>query len=414
MSSGAQLALTPADARAILLAAQELIEPPTGQPGKEAVLAAIRRMGALQIDAINVVARSQYLVLWSRLGQYDPRWLDDLLAEGRIFEYWAHAACFLPTEDFPLYRRRMLDTDGWRSHPVRWARAWLAENADAAAGMLAHIRERGPVRTSDFARTDGKAGGWWNWKVEKAALEALHSAGELMITRREGFQRVYDLRERVLPGWDEARTPDADAARREFVLRAVRSLGIARARWVDDYYRLAKKGVAALLERLADDGALIRARVTAWPETVYLHPDSLWSARAALAGTLQPRRTTFLSPFDPIIWDRTRARDLYDFAYQIEVYTPADRRQYGYFTLPILHRDTLVGRIDPKVERKEGRLLIRAAHLEPGVPLDEPLVAGLAGALRDLAAFLAVPAVVVERSDPPQLAPALRARLGAS
>ena len=405
--------LTLADVRAILLATQGLLAPPPDPAGKDDVLAAIRRMGALQIDSINVVARSQYLVLWSRLGCYEPRWLDELLAEGKLFEYWAHAACFLPIEDFPLYRRRMLDTAGWRSHAVRWAHGWLAENGDAAERMLAHIREHGAARTSDFERTDGQSGGWWNWKAEKAALEALHLVGELMIARREGFQRVYDLRERVLPGWDEAQTLTGDGAQREFVLRAVRSLGVARARWVDDYYRLAKKGVAALLERLADDGALIRARVAEWSETVYLHPDSLGQARAALAGKLRPQRTTFLSPFDPIIWDRARAQDLYGFTYQIEVYTPAAKRRYGYFTLPILHHDTLVGRIDPKVERKAGRLVIRAAHLEPGVPVDEPLVVGLADALRDLARFHEVAEIAVERSDSADLAPALRERLGA-
>ncbi len=406
--------LSVAEVRAILLAAQGLVAPPSAAPKKRDVLATIRRMGALQIDAINVVARSQYLVLWSRLGCYQATWLDELLAEKKLFEYWSHAACFLPIEDFPLFRRRMLDVAGWHSQPVRWSQGWLAENAAAADGMLAYIRDNGPVRTSDFERTDGKAGGWWNWKVEKAALEALHSAGEVMIARRDGFQRVYDLRERVLPGWDDARALPGDEAQREFVLRTVRSLGVARERWVSDYYRLAKKGLAASLERLADEGALIRARVGEWSETVYLHPDSLKSAKAALGGKLRPQRTTFLSPFDPIIWDRARSQDLYGFAYKIEVYTPADKRRYGYFTLPILHGDTLVGRIDPKVERKAGRLVIRAAHLEPDVALDEALVEGLVAALRDFARFHEVAEVVVERSDPEALAPALRARLGAA
>jgi uncharacterized protein len=367
----------------------------------------------LQIDAINVVARSQYLVLWSRLGCYEARWLDELLAERKLFEYWAHAACFVPIEDFPLFRRRMLDTAGWRSHPVRWARGWLAANAEVATGMLAYIRDNGPVRTSDFARTDGKAGGWWNWKVEKAALEALHTAGELMIARREGFQRVYDLRERVLPGWDDARALSSEEAQREFVLRTVRELGVARARWVDESYQLMKKGLAAQLERLADEGALLRARCGEWRETIYLHPESVKAAQAASAGKLKPQQTTFLSPFDPLVRDRARAEDLYGFAYRIEVYTPAAKRRYGYFTLPILHGDTLVGRIDPKVERKEGRLVIRAAHLEPGVAVDESLVAGLVAALRDFARFHEVGEVVVERSDPAELAPALQERLRA-
>jgi len=399
------------EVRGVVLAAQGLVGPLRGEPKKKDVLATIRRMGSLQIDAINVVARSQYLVLWSRLGCYEARWLDELLAERKLFEHWAHAACFVPIEDFPLFRRRMLETGGWRAHPVRWAQGWLAANAEVAAGMLAYIREHGPVRTSDFERTDGKAGGWWNWKVEKAALEALHSAGELMIARREGFQRVYDLRERVLPGWDDARAVSSEEMQREFVLRTVRELGVARARWVDESYYLMKKGIAAHLERLADEGALLRARCGAWRETLYLHPESVKAAQAAVAGKLKPQRTTFLSPFDPLVRDRARARDLYGFEYTIEVYTPAEKRRYGYFTMPILHGDTLVGRIDPKAERKEGRLLIRAAHLEPGVAVDEPLVEGMAEALRDFARFHEVAEIVIERSDPAELAPALRARL---
>ncbi|MFN8517436.1 MAG: crosslink repair DNA glycosylase YcaQ family protein [Thermomicrobiales bacterium] len=399
------------EVRGVVLAAQGLVGPLRGEPKKKDVLATIRRMGSLQIDAINVVARSQYLVLWSRLGCYEARWLDELLAERKLFEHWAHAACFVPIEDFPLFRRRMLETGGWRAHPVRWAQGWLAANADVAAGMLAYIRENGPVRTSDFERTDGKAGGWWNWKVEKAALEALHSTGELMIARREGFQRVYDLRERVLPGWDDARAVSSEEMQREFVLRTVRELGVARARWVDESYYLMKKGIAAHLERLADEGALLRARCGAWRETLYLHPESVKAAQAAVAGKLKPQRTTFLSPFDPLVRDRARARDLYGFEYTIEVYTPAEKRRYGYFTMPILHGDTLVGRIDPKAERKEGRLLIRTAHLEPGVAVDEPLVEGMAEALRDFARFHEVAEIVIERSDPAELAPALRARL---
>jgi uncharacterized protein YcaQ len=157
-------------------------------------------MGALQIDTINVVARSPYLVLWSRLGAYDPKWLDELLTEGAIFEYWSHEACFLPVEDFALYRHRMLNAEslGWK-----YSRAWVEAHRAEIERLLEYIRERGPVRSIDFERRDGKAGGWWEWKTEKRALETLFTAGELMIARRQNFQRVYDLRERVLPSWDD-------------------------------------------------------------------------------------------------------------------------------------------------------------------------------------------------------------------
>src|ERR1051326_5793945 len=191
-------------ARKILIGAQGLDRRPSRPAGKDSLLDTIRRMGALQIDTIHVVARSPYLVLWSRLGSYQPHWLDELLAEGKLFEYWAHAACFLPIEDYPLYRNRMFEREsmGWRS-----TNEWIAQHKKEAEMVLAHIRERGPLRSIDFTNKQAKGGGWWSWKPEKHALEILFNAGDLMIARRQKFQRVYDLRERVLPDWDDTRLP---------------------------------------------------------------------------------------------------------------------------------------------------------------------------------------------------------------
>src|ERR1044071_7399382 len=226
--------LTQAQARAAMLAAQGLHRRPDKKAAKRDVLGAVRRMCALQIDTIHVVARSPYFVLWSRLGDYQQRWLEELLAEGQIFEYWSHEACFLPIEDYPLYRHRMLDasSQGWH-----YSRSWVESHRRDIERLLAYIRERGAVRSVDFARTDGKAGGWWEWKTEKRALETLFTAGELMIARRINFQRVYDLRERVLPAWDDELLPSEESVRRELALKAVRALGIAKARWVADYFR---------------------------------------------------------------------------------------------------------------------------------------------------------------------------------
>src|SRR5215210_2314672 len=175
----------------MLLAAQGLNSAPK-RATKGDVREIIRRMGVLQIDSIAVVARSPYLVLWSRLGSYEPRWLDELLAEGALFEYWSHAACFIPIEDYGLYRRLMLEGS-------EKTRAWFSTHPDEVRRVLARVREGGPVRSAEFARADGRAGGWWEWKPEKRALEHLFAAGELMISRRDpNFHRVYDLRERVL------------------------------------------------------------------------------------------------------------------------------------------------------------------------------------------------------------------------
>ncbi len=394
-------------ARALLLAAQGL-NPRLEHPAvKEDVLEAVRRMGVLQIDSISVVARSPYLVLWSRLGPYEPRWLDELLAEGALFEYWSHAACFLPIEDYGLYRRMMIE-GGEKT------RSWMRAHPEEIEHVIAHVREKGAVRSAEFQRTDGKAGGWWEWKPEKRALEHLFAAGELMISRRDpNFHRVYDLRERVLehalPRWEDALAPTHEEVRRAFALKAVRALGVALTRWVPDYFRTPKKGVAGLLEELAEEGALLRATIEDFDEPAYVHPDNAGAAENVLSGGLRPSLTTLLSPFDPVVWDRARVLELFGFEYRIEVYTPAARRRYGYYSLPILHRGALVGRLDAKAHRKEGTFEVKALHLEPGVPVDDDLIAGLAGALHECAGWHGTPEVLVRRSDPPELTEPLRA-----
>ncbi len=398
-----------AAARALLLAAQDL-EAPLGRPAtKDDVLESVRRMGVLQIDSIAVVARSPYLVLWSRLGSYEPRWLDGLLAEGALFEYWSHAACLIPIEDYGLYRRLMLEDR-------EKTRAWFSAHPEEIGRVLGRVREAGEVRSAEFARTDGRAGGWWEWKPEKRALEHLFAAGELMISRRDpNFHRVYDLRERVLgralPGWEDALAPSYGEVRRTLALKAVRALGVSVARWVPDYFRTPNKGIADLLEGLADEGALLRARIEDWGEPAYVHPDNAELAEAAVSGGLRPSLTTLLSPFDPVVWDRARTSELFGFEYRIEVYTPAARRRYGYYSLPILHRGALVGRLDAKAHRKQGLFEVKALHLEPDVPVTGDLASALASALRGCALWHGTPEILVRRSDPPELIEPLRAAI---
>jgi len=403
------LELTLPAVRAVLLAAQGLLTPPPPNPQKADVRAAIRRMELLQIDSISVVARSPYLVLWSRLGSYDPRWLDELLAEGSLFEYWAHAACLLPIEDYGLYRQQMLDdpatglTQG--AGIGRRARAWLAEHPAEVTAILDRIVAQGAIRSAEFQRTDGRKGGaWWDWKPEKVALEYLFYAGTLMVARRDGFQRVYDLRERVLPDWDDAQVPTAAAGQRAFLLKAVRALGVAPPHWVPGYFYTSKRDIGKALEALADEGALLRVRVAGWGQPAYVHPAHAALVEQAAAEGLQPTVTSLLSPFDPVISDRTRLLELFDFTYRIEVYTPAAKRQYGYYTLPILHRGAIVGRLDPKAHRQTGIFEVRALHLETGVTVTDTLVAELAATLRACAAWHRTPQVVIRQSDPSALA----------
>lgn len=392
-------------ARGLMLAAQGLDRPPSRNATKSGVLETIRRMQALQIDTIHVVARSPYLVLWSRLGQYDPRWLDELLADGAIFEYWAHAACFLPIEDYPLFRHRMIDSEamGWN-----YSRDWVQRHREHIDRLMSHIRERGPVRSADFARNDGLSGGWWEWKPEKRALEMLFTTGDLMIARRHNFQRIYDLRERVLPSWNDRDLPPAHQVRRRLVLKAVQALGVTSEHWVHDYFRTRKTETRQIISELLDEGALLEAGVEGWDTPGIIHPENEALARSAAAGRIRPTLTTLLSPFDPLVWDRARAREMFGFDYMLECYTPAPKRRYGYFTLPVLRRGELIGRLDPKAHRKDGVFEVKTFHLEEGVEPTHELIADVGDALRRCAIWHHTPEVVVRWGNIAGLAPALQ------
>ncbi|OEZ55856.1 winged helix-turn-helix domain-containing protein [Duganella sp. HH105] len=401
-----ELIISLAAARALHLAAQGLLQPRRRKARQADVVDAIRQMGVLQIDTIHVVARSPYLVLWSRLGDYPQPWLEQALAAGQLFEYWAHEACFVPIEDYGLYRHRMLDPAamGWK-----YSATWMAERRAEVDAVLDHIRVNGPTRSSDFERTDGQSGGWWSWKPEKRSLEVLFTAGALMIAERRNFQRIYDLAERVLPGWDDSRMPPMDDTRRMLVLKAVKAMGCARAGWISDYFRTKPPRLDP--EELVEQGALLRAWVDDWDDPVYVHPDHAALLAAAAAGTLAPTLTTILSPFDPVVWDRRRALELFGFDYRLECYTPADKRRYGYFTLPILRRGALVGRVDAKAHRRAGVFELKSLVLEPGARISERFVRDIAGALQRLANWHECPDIQIVHAAPEGFAPLLRAAL---
>ncbi|MBB6099775.1 hypothetical protein HNR42_003233 [Deinobacterium chartae] len=390
--------------RTLQIAAQRLHAPPTRLARKEDLLAAIRHMGILQIDTIHVVNRSPYLVLYARLGAFPPVWLEQLLAEGKLFEYWSHEASFLPIEDYALYRHVMLGhaQAGRGASRVQRGQAWLQQHAGEVARVRAALAA-GPVRARDFERTDGQKGTWWNWKFEKEALERLFNVGEVMVRARENFQRVYDLRERVLPGWNDDHALPAAQARREMVARSVRALGAARAAWVPDYYRLSGAAVKPALHDLLREGEIFELPVSGFREPLLVHRDNLELLEAVRAGDLRARRTELLSPFDPLVWDRRRLSETFGFEYRIECYTPEPKRRYGYFTLPILHHDALVGRLDAKAHRREGVLEVKALHLEPGVNPSARLLEALARTLRGFGSWHGTPEVRITRTDPIEL-----------
>ncbi|HEX7113370.1 MAG TPA: crosslink repair DNA glycosylase YcaQ family protein [Mizugakiibacter sp.] len=409
------LTLGVVQARQLHLAAQGLLTRPRARATPQALLQAIARMQLLQIDTIHVVARSPYLVLFSRVGAYPPEWLDALLAEGRLFECWAHEACFAPMADWPLHHaHRESRAQHWA---YRHARRMHAEHRESMDRLLAHVRERGPVRAADFERSDGSAGGWWGWKAEKRWLEAWFALGELMVVRRERFQRVYDVRERVLgrldPDPSTLPAPSAAEARRAWILRAVQALGVTQARWIADYFRLGRRITEAELAPLVAAGELLPVEVRGWDAPGYVHAAQRALAERAAAGGLRSTHTALLSPFDPVVWDRERARELFDFDYTLECYTPAPKRRYGYFVLPILHRGRLVGRLDAKAHRGEGVFEVHALYLEEGVAPEAPLAAALAQALRACADWHGTPRVALRRCEPRAFASTLRAALKA-
>lgn len=395
-------------AQSLALQAQGLLHPPSGIATKEDVLAAVRRLGALQIDTINIVARSPYLALWSRLGDYDLEWLNQLLAEGAIFEYWGHAASFLAIEDYPYYRRFILDGRYWHRN-----KEWYKDHQGEVDPILEHIRQNGAVRSADFERKDGKKGTWWDWKIEKDALEYWYTAGELMIARREKFQRVYDLRERVLPDWKDEQAPALKATLQALTYKTVQCLGIARPGWVADYFRLPKKAATDSLVEQEAEGLICPVQVEGWAEPAYIPQAQIELAKVAADGGLRPSYTTLLPPFDSLIWDRNRARQLFDFDFALECYLPAKKRIYGYYLLSLLYQGKLIGRLDAKAHRKEGFFEVKVLYLEEGVQVDDELIEAVAGALRRCAAWHRTPEVVVQKTAPETLLlPLTRALLG--
>jgi uncharacterized protein YcaQ len=279
------------------------------------------------------------------------------------------------------------------------------------AGLLEEVRRRGPVKTSDFTSERAHRSGWWGWKKEKAWLEAWLALGELMVARREKFQRVYDLAERVLPAAARRSPPDEAGARRMAIERSVRALGVTQARWIHDYFRTRPRLTPEDLRPLVETGRLMEVRVRGWATPGFVHRDHAALLRRAAAGRLAATHTALLSPFDPVVWDRERVLAMFGFDYRLECYVPAPQRRHGYFVLPILRRGALVGRLDAKAHRGRGLFEVKALHLEPGVAAGPALLADLAAALTASARWHGTPEVCLGRRVAPPLRAALRPRL---
>jgi uncharacterized protein YcaQ len=397
--------LSAASARRIALAAQGFGTPrPSGSTNAGHVQRAVERLGLLQIDSVNVLTRAHYLPLFSRLGNYDSAHLDRAAwgrkSQRRLFEFWAHEASLLPLASQPLWRWRMDRAAREAGEGKGKLHRFKREKATYIDEIRREIADRGPLAASELSNGGPGRGAWWGWSDGKLALEWLFFAGEVTTaTRRGTFERVYDLTERALPAAVQALpTPLAEEAQRELLRISARALGVATETDLRDYFRLGVAETKARLAELIEAGDLLPVTVEGWKNPAYLDP----KAR-------QPRRIegrALLAPFDPLVWERARTHRIFDFFYRIEIYTPLARRKHGYYVLPFLLGDRLVGRVDLKADRSNSRLLVHAAHIEDGV--DPKVVAvPLRGELRLMADWLGLEELSLPRVG--TLARAMRA-----
>jgi uncharacterized protein YcaQ len=393
-------------ARALALETQCLTLPngiePT--PTLDSVFETINTLGAVQIDTLQMVARSHYIAIWSRHGSYDPKLFDRLAydaTERKVFEGWQHAACFIPLQEYRYQIPRQRSLQGITNGYTRWLA--LLQQPEIVEVVRARIAQEGALKISDFERGDHPGGTWWNWRPAKIALEYLFASGELMVSERKSFQRVYDQTERVLPEWAERNEVSAAERDRFWVERGAKALGICTPAQAADYTWM-KPGIGKpMAAELVKAGVLVEVQVRLQDNETYtfmVHKDNLRLLQKAADGTILPQRTTFLSPFDSLFWARGRDEALWGFRQRLEAYYPAPKRVYGYFCLPILHKDRLVGRLDPKLERKDGILRLKALYLEPGVEPDDDLVGGVATAMRDFMTFHKAKDLLIEKSQP--------------
>lgn len=392
-------------ARRIALAAQGFGQKrPAAEIGRAHLKRYLGRNGLLQIDSVNVLVRAHYMPLFSRMGAY-PLDLIDNTARGRrrlTFEYWAHEASLLPLDLQPLMRWRM--DRAARGERVYGALARFGrEQAEYVATVLDEIETRGPMAASDF---DGQRGqsAWWGWSEAKHALEWLFWTGRITTAeRRSSFERVYDIPERVLPASVLALpTPEPADAHRRLLSISAKALGVATATDLRDFFRLPPEDVKARLPELVEAGELLPVSVKGWSQQAYLHRD------ARIPRKIEAR--ALLSPFDPLVWERARAERLFDFFYRIEIYTPAEKRVHGYYVLPFLLGETLVGRVDLKADRQAGVLRVMAVHRQPLAPAHT--AEAMTGELRAMAGWLGLGRVEVEPVG--DLAPALAQAIGAA
>lgn len=381
--------LTLHEARRIALQAQGFAARRAQAPTAARMLDTVRQIGLLQLDSVNVVVRSHYLPLFSRLGPYEQGRLDRIAGSSprKLFEYWGHEASLIPVERQPLFRWRMEEAragKGVWGGPSRIAR----EKPDFVRSVLDEIRGRGPLGAGELSGGGKSSGAWWGWSEGKRAVEYLFWTGLLTSAGRRGFERLYDLPERVLPSevMNEG-DPVREDAQRALIAIAARALGVATEPDLRDYFRLSPADSKARTQELCEQGELLPVEVEGWKHKAFMHRDARIPRHAAVSA--------LLSPFDSLVWARPRAERLFNFHYRLAFYTPKHKRTQGYYVMPFLHDGGLVARVDLKSDRKAGRLLVLGGHCEAGIR-DEKVSPALANELASLAQWLGLGGVTVK------------------
>ena len=384
-------------ARRIALGAQGFADPrPGGTPDRRHLARVLSRTGLLQIDSVSAVVRAHYMPLYSRLGPYPLALLDNAAVTRKrsVFEYWAHEASFLPVETWPLMRWRMQRAEQGDEMYLGLAK-WGRERKAMIDEIYKEVAERGPIAASDIEGHKGN-GGWWGWSEAKHAFEWLFWAGRITTAYRRGFERYYDLPERVLPqAVLDLPVPSVEDAHRELLRISARAHGIATYGDLRDYFRLAPGDTKDRIEELVEMGELLPVSVDGWDRTAYLHKDARFPRK------IEAR--ALLAPFDPVVFERTRTEKLFNFRYRIEIYTPAEKRQYGYYVLPFLLGDRIVARVDLRADRPASVLRVPAAYAEPGAPPET--AAQLFEELKQMQGWLGLEAIEVTPAG--DLGPAL-------
>ncbi len=411
--------LSPQMARRLAVRAQRL-DQITSKQDKNHMLQLIRQLGCLQIDPLNVVARSPLLVLWSRLGRYDVADLESLLWEDRLlFEYWAHAASLVLVEDFPIFQLQMSSFSRGNGAWARRVRNWMEVNESFRQYILDEIANRGPLyaqEIEDRAVQTWQSSGWTNTRNVSTMLGLMWEQGDITVTRRQGagfgLKKQWGLLEQHIPDWVNVAPMSQREAVKSAAQKSLKALGVATEKQIQNHYiRGGYPDLAKVLEELRREGRIrriaIRENGKQWSDDCYIHVDTLPDLDDLQSNGSQTR-TTLLSPFDNLIADRDRTEWLFDFYYRSEIYTPKPKRKYGYYVLPILSGDRLIGRIDPKMDRKTKTLHVYAVHREPNGTDSEEVAYEIAGAVEQLGRFLGAKQIRYGDSIPSQWATAFQ------